>query len=109
MTPLELSRLREQALIDGLHAFAAQHGFTWQGSLRINSLGEFDLAVQHPTEQYTKACGHLGTAATVINKHNPRCGIRPGAILDEQAGWFMLNHFDAERLLRETGHYTEPE
>lgn len=97
--PCEVAEQREQALADGLRAFAKSHGIEFREPLNINSLGEFRLVVINPVDPNGLFCGQFGTAADIIAKHNPRTGVSPSKFMSPYNGWCSMNHFDVENLL----------
>lgn len=101
LSSLEHSRAREAAISKALTALATMHGVVLQAPLQINSLGEYSITATEPGSLYTKQCGHYGTLAEVLNRHNPRCGAYGTTTLLPESGWCYMNHFDAERMVRE--------
>lgn len=93
--------LRGAALATALQELATEHGVQLQLPLQINSRGEFSINVLPDNGQSIQyGCGSYGAAfADILNRHNPRCGLQPGAILFPESGWCWLNHFDAERMV----------
>jgi hypothetical protein len=94
--PVQQGDARQEALKLGLERLATVYGVEWRPRLFINSLGEIDLFLI-PGQKYGEQL------AALISKHNPRCGIRPGAYMDPSNSWCMMNHFDVQRMLEEWG------
>jgi hypothetical protein len=102
ITPLEHSRQREVALAMALDLIALEHGVNLQKPLQIDSNGEFSIVALLPDGQDPKIYGaalFCNGFNELLNAHNPRCGVSPGATLLPENGWCRLNHFDAERLV----------
>jgi hypothetical protein len=100
LTSVAHSRKREALLQKGLVAIAQSHGVNLS-AVGIDANGEFRLKAnpEGNTHRDREACGPFKTFAEVLNKHNPRCGMQPPAILEANSGWCMINHFDVERLI----------
>lgn len=100
-TPIDIARLRENRIARGLTKIATRHGVTLRGPLHIDANGEFSVVASNGTDKDgpNDPCGKFKTFAAVLNMHNPRCGIAPGAVLLPESGWCRLNHFDAENLV----------
>ncbi len=89
-TPLQQRDAREKALAEGLRALAKRFDVTLREPLQVDSNGEFSLVTTN---------GPFGDFAIVLNRHSPRCGTSPGAVLDILNCWCRLHHFDVEKLL----------
>lgn len=92
---------RAGCLAAALAELAAEHGVVLQRPLQIDSRGEFSI-VAMPADGSAFACGAgpFGEVfSQLLNRHNPRTGISPGATLEPKSGWCSLNHFDVERLV----------
>lgn len=86
---------RESCLCTAIEALATELGAQIEGPLRIDSRGDIAVNVK-------RGAGGYGAAlAELLNRHNPRTGIQPGAVLQASSSWCYLNHFDAERLVRD--------
>lgn len=104
LTPVELSRQREKALVDGLNGLAGQFGKVIKGT-HINARGELDFYLDNGFS----GCGHkdLGyqaygeALAGILSLVSWRTGTMAttGEVLPSN-NWLSLNHFEAERLLR---------
>lgn len=107
MTQWEAGRKREQLLASGLRTLGAKHGIRFREPLQIDTNGEFSLVVLlNPEDEHTPSasvqCGSYGVSfVALLNKHNPRTGIRPTKHMDPRNGWCRINHFDVERMLNE--------
>lgn len=90
---LPYSRLREDALGKALDSLAKMFDVELEHPLHIDSRGEFRIVTT----------GSFGGLAELLNRHSPRTGIRPGAVLlpDTNGGWCYMGHFDVERLVFE--------
>ncbi|MBY0466250.1 MAG: hypothetical protein K2W33_15035 [Burkholderiales bacterium] len=109
ISSLEHARQREAALAKALDLIALEHGVNLQKPLQIDSNGEFSIVALRPDgpvgqDPKIHGCGHFCNGFNeLLNAHNPRCGISPGATLFPESGWCRLNHFGAERLV--VGYY----
>lgn len=101
LSSLDHSRAREAAISTALNALATMHGVVLRAPLQINSLGEYSITATEPGSLYTQQCGHYGTFAEVLNRHNPRCGTWGTTTLLPESGWCYMNHFDVERMVLE--------
>lgn len=99
LSPVAKGNLREDLLVKGLHALAAEYGkeieFTrieGNGDMRFNIKGE---------RQYDKV-EYGEELAAVLSRVPHRTGVQPtdAALLPEN-NWCWLNHFAVERLLVE--------
>ncbi len=95
MNPWETGQKREQLLASGLRTLGAKFGLLFREPLYIDSNGEFSLVVDHDVRSYGQPFVDL------LNKHNPRTGVRPTKYMDPRNGWCRINHFDVERMLNE--------
>jgi hypothetical protein len=93
------SRTRERLIHEGLIAIALRCDVTLSAP-GIDANGEYRLQAL-TTPPQGQVCGPFGDFAAMLNKHNPRCGLQPGAHLEASSGWCYINHFDAERLVLE--------
>jgi len=107
LSPYHAGMHREKMLACGLRMLALYHGIRFREPLQIDSNGEFALvAMLNHEEVYTPwasvQCGPYGeTFVALLNKHNPRTGIRPTKYMHAKDGWCRINHFDVERMLNE--------
>lgn len=94
---------RSQLVSQGLAAAAKALDTELVVSGYIDANGEYNLSAQHPDGRLPMyGCGKFSQAfVDVLNQHHPRCGVLPTAHLTVDAGWCRLNHFDAERLIRQ--------
>jgi len=95
------SQIREQALIDGLHAIAADCKIKLKPT-HIDSNGEFAVNAESEKGPFSDVCGPYGEAfASWLSRVPRRTGISASTspVLPEN-GWCRINHFDAERLVR---------
>ncbi|MDO8416558.1 MAG: hypothetical protein Q7S87_10155 [Agitococcus sp.] len=102
LSPVERGHQRGVAIGQALLALAAEHGVALEQPLSIDSRGEFRIFVEAPTGpgQPVATEQRYGLKfASLLNKHNPRCGTTGGAHLLASSSWCYLNHFDAERLV----------
>lgn len=95
MTPWETGQKREQLLASGLRTLGAKFGLLFREPLYIDTNGEFSLVVDHDVRGYGQPFVDL------LNKHNPRTGIKPTKYMDPRNNWCRINHFDVERMLNE--------
>jgi hypothetical protein len=100
-SPLGQARTREANLAGGLRTLAERHSVKLREPLRINANGEFNVIAEGATPY--KGCSPYGSLAAVLNRHNPRTGVQPGACLLPESGWCYMNHFDVERMLTTEG------
>lgn len=105
--PLQHSDLREKYLSAALNAMAGDFGVKLNQPLQINSNGEYAVTAL-PKDINHDAGGFGQELSTVLNRHNPRTGVRPGATLLPENGWCYLNHFDAERMVFEYAEARQP-
>jgi hypothetical protein len=100
LSSLDHSRAREAWLEKALVALADEYGVRLAQPLHIDSRGEFKLVALHPDGRIPDmGCGPFGDFAAALNRHSPRCGVSPGAVLAPENGWCYLNHFDACNLV----------
>ncbi len=96
------SDVRESLLAKALEETAVSLGVTLKTPLHLDSRAEFSVNAA-PGDQgakYSGACGHYTEEfVALLNQHNPRCGVSPGAKLLPENGWCHLFHFDAERMV----------
>lgn len=93
---------RQKFMALALEFLARDLGCELRTPLYLTSRAEFNvIAVDKnaPFDDLRPACRYGAAFAAVLNAHNPRCGISPGAHLLPESSWCMLNHFDAERLI----------
>lgn len=102
-SPLQQRDARESALAAGLRELAARHGVTLREPLQVDARGEFSVVASNgtPCDGPNDPCGCFGTFGPLLTRYSPRCGVLPGAHLDERSGWCKLHHFNAEKLLAE--------
>jgi hypothetical protein len=101
LTPLQEAYRREKRIAHALMILANKHDVTLRTPLAIDANGEFSIVASNGTQEDgpNDFCGHFGTFAAILNEHNPRCGIAPGASLLPQSGWCRMNHFDVEKMV----------
>lgn len=101
LSPVDAGRTRELWLGKCLSALAARFEVRLREPLVIDSRGEYSLQAlpERPGARETE-CGAFGAGfAEVLNPHQPRTGVKPGAIMTSTSGWCYMNHFDVERLV----------
>lgn len=100
---LDFARIRETLLGECLYELAKEQGVVLQRPLSIDARGEFRLvalksATSNPNVEGTAPFGAV--LGGLLTRHFARTGTHPGSI-SAANGWCMLNHFDAERMVRE--------
>lgn len=97
LSPVEMGRQREDALVKGLHGLAERFGkkidFT-----HIDANGEMNFNLSNPRMEAGVEYGQ--ELAAIISRVPRRTGHRPTdfPMLPEN-NWCRINHFDVERLL----------
>lgn len=101
--PVQFRDLREARLAAALNAMAADLGVKLRQPLHVDSLGEYSIvAIPEDGSLPQYGAGQFGQKfSAALNRHNPRTGERPGAILIPESGWCRLNHFEAEKMVLE--------
>jgi hypothetical protein len=102
LSPVLAGDYRAHHLADGLRELAKKHGIKFREPLHIDTNGEFHLTVSNGTahDGPNDGCGKYGTLLPILNRHNPRTGIRSTSNMGD-SGWCMMNHFDVERMLND--------
>lgn len=91
---------RERRITEAMTGLAAEKGVRLQG-MQIRS-GEFMVvALPEGATHAMYGAGKFGDFAELLNRHRPRTGTLPGAVLQPESGWCHLGHFEAERLVLE--------
>lgn len=100
LNPLEFARVREESIGRALVAVAADCGVTLEQPVQIDSNGEYSVVVKQEATYSGWGQAQYGpTLAEVLNQHNPRTGVAPGACMAADNSWCHLNHFAAEALV----------
>ena len=101
LSSFDHSRAREAAIAGALAAMATEMGVTLQAPLQIDSRGEFSIIAKKSdgSDPRLGAGGYGEAFAAALNRHGPRTGISPGAVMTAEAGWCWLNHFSAEKMV----------
>lgn len=95
---------RQAALGRALTALASIFGVRLQQPLYIDSNGEFSVVALKPSGEDPRfyGCGAYGTElAALLTRHKGRTGAYGPATFEASSGWCRLNHFNAERLVKE--------
>lgn len=95
VSSVQHGREREAGLSSALGAMAREYGVLLQAPLQISSRGEFAINVVDGAGGYGEAFAEL------LNRHNPRCGAGPGAVLVSSNSWCWMNHFNVEKMVGE--------
>lgn len=103
VTPVEHSRVRENALSDALFYLAADMGVNLNKSkLNINSNGDFDFQGENALRGGDPFSKEL---CDFLNKHGvTRNGVDTSTaseMIPDQSNWTFINHFGAEKLVKE--------
>lgn len=103
ISSVEHGNRRDSALAAALTAMAADFGLKLEQSMRIDSRGEYALVVLHPDGRPSNmGSGRYGEEyAEILGRHSPRTGILPARSMSPDNGWCRINHFDAERMVKE--------
>lgn len=105
LSPVGRKDLREAALAQGLAALARCHNVLLVQPLRVDSRGDFMIAVDQMTAGVYIVNPANGTRvfgqafSDLLNGFSPRCGHAPGAVLFPEASWCYMNHFSVEKML----------
>ena len=99
LSPLEHGRQRGAAIAKALVNMAADCGVKLQQPVGIDSNGEFSIVVEQVRgrEWGNDVLGKL--FAEILNQHNPRTGVAPGAIMLPENCWCRMNHFEVEKMV----------
>ncbi|MFL9610960.1 hypothetical protein ACKF11_12815 [Methylobacillus sp. Pita2] len=84
---------REKLLIEGINLVASLHNVKLKQYTSIDTRGEITV--------FADGCT-FGSFAEVLNNHNPRTGIAPGAIMLPESSWCWVNHFEVESLVKQS-------
>lgn len=94
------SKARESALAAALNAIARENQVALTQPLMFDSRGEFLIVCERrPRDEKPPQYGPVLSA--LLTKHGARCGVQPGAHIASEASWCWLNHFSAERLVKD--------
>jgi hypothetical protein len=104
---IQLKDIREAQLAIALRTMAADLGVQLREPVQIDSNGEYSV-VSVRTDGTSPPWGDAGGVfsaefCAALNRHNPRCGVAPGAVLVPENGWCRLHHLSAEKMVTE--HY----
>ncbi|WP_455233068.1 hypothetical protein [Geopseudomonas aromaticivorans] len=102
LKPVQLADQREAALVDGLHALAANYGLAIEFT-HIDANGEMKFTTKGGEPYGEELASWLSTIPR-------RTGLQPTSTpVLPSANWGRLNHFDVERLLKAVGESLEQE
>lgn len=102
ISPLEHSRQREALLGTALSAIASDQNLILQEPLQIDARGEFSIVAlkRLGSNPRVEGCAQFSvTLAELLTRFNSRTGVSPG-VISPVNGWCLLNHFEAERLVK---------
>lgn len=108
--PVELGNLRSQALAQGLMSLAKDCGIELKPIGGIDARGEYSIVVIPTRENpLPDEAGEYGEKfAAWLSTIPRRTGISPTSTpAYEKGGWCRVNHFDAEKLLRNYAEHLE--
>lgn len=96
LSPLDGGRLRERTLCDAFEKLALSCGVALRAPMHFDSRGEVNIVIEQPLGG---GKGYGDEFASLLNAHQPRCGVMPGALLTPGSSWCSMNHFEVEKLV----------
>lgn len=99
LSPVGFKDVREHYLPEAVYRMAELFGIRLKEPLQIDANGEMMIVSVDNGSEVVQRVHFTQAYADVLNKHNPRCGVQPGAHIMEGNSWTRLNHFEAEKMV----------
>jgi hypothetical protein len=91
--------LREYYIPEALYQMAALFSIRLKEPLQVDSNGELMIVSVTSCAEVPQRVHFSQAYADILNQHNPRCGVQPGAHILPENSWCRLNHFEAEKMV----------